>query len=186
MNMSEEAYEVDGGELGDFESFEEVRRRPARPVSIPGVGVATAFLQTPRGQARLNLPATVATVAQVRALEQGLNGQAQRLNTVTAELARVRRELMLRRREQQGLGSLMFPLLMMKKLRDDFEGHTHQAGTGAVVLPPAAASGGLSTLLPLLLFAPGMFGGSSSGAGSTGSAENMQPLLMAFVFAELF
>ena len=43
-------------------------------------------------------------------------------------------------------------------------------------------------LLPLLFLGPAMFGGAASGNTGTGSATNnsLSPLLMAFVFSELF
>lgn len=186
MSIPAEAYEVEEADFSeDFETFDEVRRRPARRVSVPGAGLTSAILNTPRGPARLNLPAALPTIAQFRALEQALNAQGQRINAVTAELARVRRELALRR-QQQGMGSssLLFPLLMMKKAREDLEGHTHST-TGAAVLP-TPSGGGLSGILPLLLLAPGIFGGSpATGASSSGGMDGMQPLLMAFVFSEL-
>ena len=188
MSIPAEAYEFEEADFSeDFETFDEARRRPARRVSVPGAGLMSAILQTPKGPARLNLPAALPTIVQIRALEQALNAQGQRINTVTAELARVRRELALRR-QQQGMGSssFIFPLLMMKKVREELEGHTHPVATGPAVLP-TSSGGGMSGILPLLLLSPGIFGGSSAtGAASGGGMDGMQPLLMAFVFSELF
>lgn len=185
MSIPAEAYEVEEADFSeDFETFDEARRRPARRISVPGAGLMSAILQTPKGPARLNLPAALPTIVQFRALEQALNAQGQRINTVTAELVRVRRELALRR-QQQGMGSsgFLFPLLMMKKVREDLEGHTHPVANGPAVLP--TSSGGLSGILPLLLLAPGIFGGSpATSANSGGGMDGMQPLLMAFVFSE--
>ncbi len=139
----------------------------------------SATLQTPKGPARLNLPAALPTLTQFRALESVINAQSQRMNAVQAELMRVRRELAMRRREQQGMGSssLLFPMLFQKKLRDDLEGHTHSANNVPPILP-AGSGGGFSSLLPLLLLSPGMFGGSSSSGSSSTGQDTMSPLLM--------
>jgi hypothetical protein len=112
----------------------------------------------------------VPTQTQFRQLESALNAQTQRLNAVQAELARVRRELVIRRREQQGMGSssmtsMIMPLLMQKKLKEDLQGHTHAGSTAAAVMP-ASSSDAFSSLLPLLLLAPGMLGGSTTTAAS--------------------
>lgn len=182
MTASAEAYEVDDSELfEEFETADEARRgfRPAKKVFVPGGGLVSATLQTPKGPARLNLPAALPTLAQFRALETVINAQSQRMNAVQAELVRVRRELALRRRDQQGMGSssLLFPMLFQKKLRDDLEGHTHTGNTAAAVLP-AGSGGGFSSLLPLLLLSPGIFGGSSSSGSSSAGQDAMSPLLM--------
>jgi hypothetical protein len=183
MTAFAEAYEVEESEFfEDFETTDEARRgfRPARRVFVPGGGLTSATLHTPKGPARLNLPAALATLAQFRALESVINAQSQRMNAVQAELVRVRRELAVRRRDQQGQGSmsLLFPLLLQKKLRDDLEGHTHTAINTPPTLP-AGSSGGFSSFLPLLLLSPGLFGGSSaSGSSSTGQDNMMSPLLM--------
>jgi hypothetical protein len=190
MIIPAEAYEVEESEFfEDFETTDEARRgfRPARRVFVPGGGLTSATLNTPKGPARLNLPAALPTLAQFRALETVVNAQSQRMNAVQAELVRVRRELVIRRREQQGQGSssLLFPLLLQKKLRDDLEGHTHATATGPAVLP-AGTSGGFSSFLPLLLLSPGLFGGSSASSAAGGGQESMiSPLLMALVFLDL-
>jgi hypothetical protein len=181
MTTVDEAYEydVESSEfMEDFEvSDEAVRRRyrPGRPISIPGA-LSSATLHTPRGPATLNLPAPVATLAQFRALEQAVNASTQRLNTVQAELMRVRRELAVRRRDQQGMGSsmLLFSLLSQRQLRDDLEGHTHTAVNSPPVLP--AGGGGFASFLPFLLLSqPGIFGG--SGAARSRRAEIAEQIL---------
>jgi hypothetical protein len=76
-------------------------------------------------------------------------------------------------------------LLFQKKLRDDLEGHTHSANNALPTLPPGS-SGGFSSLLPLLLLSPGIFGGSSgTGSPSTGQDNTMSPLLLALLFMDL-
>jgi len=183
--MTPEEYEFEESEFfEDFETTDEVRRgfRPARRVFVPGGGLTSATLHTPKGPARLNLPAAVPTLVQLRALESVINAQSQRINAVQGELVRVRRELATRRREQQGQGSssLILPLLLQKKVRDDLEGHTHLP-TGPAVLP-AGTSGGFSSFLPLLLLSPGLFGGSSASGSSGGGQENMMsPLLLMMI-----
>jgi hypothetical protein len=188
MTTVDKAYEYDAESsefMEDFEvSDEAVRRRyrPGRPISIPGA-LSSATLHTPRGPATLNLPAPVATLAQFRALEQAVNATTQRLNTVQAELMRVRRELAVRRRDQQGMGSsmLLFSLLSQRQLRDDLEGHTHTAVNSPPVLP--AGGGGFASFLPFLLLSqPGIFGG-SGGSGAARSrraaiAEQILPLAL--------
>lgn len=188
--MTPEEYEVEESEFfEDFETTDEARRgfRPARRVFVPGGGLTSAILHTPKGPARLNLPAALPTLVQFRALETVINAQSQRMNALQAELVRVRRELATRRREQQGQGSssLILPLLLQKKVRDDLEGHTHSSATGPAVLP-AGTSGGFSSFLPLLLMSPGLFGGSSASGSSGGGQENMMsPLLMMMLFMDL-
>ena len=185
MTAYDEAYEAEESEsFEDFEMADEVRR--GRRVSIRGTGVTSATLSTPKGAARLNLPAAVATVTQFKQLQAVHNAQTQRLNALHAELMRVRRELALRGTDQSGMG-LLFPLILQKKLRDDLEGHTHSA----VNVPPtfpAGSGGGFSSLLPLLLFMPGMFSSGTSAAAAPGmkpQQETISPLLLLLLFADL-
>ena len=113
------------------------------------------------------MPSAVPTLAQFRTLEQALNANTQRVNSVQTELARVRRELALRRQDPQGQS--MMPLLLTLKLSKDFKGHKHDA-TGAVSL--SSTGDILSTMLPFLMFMPGMFGQSGCrelGLGHPGS-----------------
>lgn len=189
MTAYPEAYEVDESEFfEDFETTDEARLgfRPGRKVSVPGTGLTSATLNTPKGPARLNLPAALTTVTQFRQLEAALNAQTQRVNTMQAELVRMRRELAARRRDQAGQGSssLLFPLLLQKKLRDDLEGHTH-SGNNVPPTFPAGSGGGFSSLLPLLLLSPGIFGGAPT-TGSPGTGQDaMSPLLLLLLFADL-
>ena len=187
MTTVEEAYEYDvelSELMEDFEVSDEAMRRPVRIVrpSLQGA-LSSATLHTPRGPATLNLPAPVATLAQFRTLEQAVNANTQRLNTVQAELMRVRRELVIRRRGQQGMSSsMLLPVLLLQQLRGDLEGHTHAALNAPPVLP--GGRGGFASILPLLLLLqPGIFGGSSGGQDSSGLG--MSPLLLAFLFMDL-
>lgn len=195
MSAYSDAYEFDESEFfEEFDTGDEARLgfKPAKKISVPGAGLVSATLNTPKGPARLNLPAAVPTQTQFRHLEAALNAQTQRLNAVQAELVKVRRELVLRRREQQGMGSssmtsMLMPLLLQRNLKEDLKGHTHEGSDAAAVLPTGSSSG-LSSILPLLLFMPGIFGGSTPGGSSTSSTssmDTMSPLLMAMVFAEL-
>lgn len=154
--------------------------RPGRRVFAAG-GLASATLHTPKGPAKLSLPAPVPTLTQFRTLEQAVNATTQRLNTVNAELVRVRRELATRRRDPQGQGTwgMLFPLMMQKQLRDDLEGHTHVGSTAAAVVP--TGGGAFSSLLPLLLLQPGIFGQQGSG---TGGQETISPLLLILLFMD--
>jgi hypothetical protein len=61
--------------------------------------------------------------------------------------------------------SMLMPLLMNKKLKEELHGHKHDT-TGAAVMP-ASSSDALSSMLPLLMFMPGIFGGSSTTAASS-------------------
>ena len=185
MTPAMEAYdEVDGVEgFDDFESTPEAAFpfRPGVKVFAPG-GLSTATLHTPKGPAKLTMPQTVATVTQLRTIEQGLNANTQRVNAAHTELARLRRELALRR--QDPLGQNMMPLLLTLKLSKDFKGHKHDA-TGAVSLSSTGDT--LSSFLPLLMFMPGLFGGGSalSGARSSTTPEAMSPLML-MVLMEAF
>ena len=181
MSAYSESYELEEGSFEDFDSDElslPAFLRPGKRVSVPGAGLATATLVTPKGPAKLSLPTAVPTQTQFRQLESALNAQTQRLNAVQVELGKVRRELVIRRREQMGTGSssmmsMLMPLLMQKKLKDEFDGHTH---TGNNVTPTLSASSNdaLTSLLPLLMFAPHMFGGGGSNTGRAGSAGTEQ------------
>src|SRR6266540_2555157 len=174
MTASMEAYdEVDAIEgFDDFESTGEAFR-PGRKVFVAG-GLSTATLYTPKGPAKLNLPSPVPTLTQFRTLEQALNANTQRVNAVQTELARVRREVALRRRDPQGQNPLSMFLLM--KLSKDFKTHTHEA----IDKPPkvSADSSGFSSFLPLLMLQPGMFGQSGTGSSSSGAQDAMSPLMM--------
>jgi hypothetical protein len=182
MNGFMEGYdEVEAIEgFDDFESTGEARFRPSirpgRRVVAPGV-VTSAKLDTPRGQATLTMPAPVVTLAAHQALVQAVNANTQRMNEV---LARVRRELALRPRDQ---GQNMLPLILTLKLQQDLKGHTH-TGNNTPPTFPTASGGGLSSGFPLiLLFMPGLFGqftgGSSSGTQSSGTpSDPMQQVMM--------
>lgn len=185
MSAPAEAYEVEESEFfEDFEITDEARRgyRPAKRVFVPGGGLTSATLHTPKGPARLNLPAALSTLAQFRALETVVNAERQRMNALQAELVRVRRELATRRREQQSQGSmsLIFGLLFQQQLRDDLEAHTHAGSTAAAVVPSGGGGGGFSSILPLLLLQPGLFGGASASGSSGGGMEGIGilPLLL--------
>lgn len=191
-------YDVESSEFLDEAAFsDEAARRPGRPVFTRG-GFASATLQTPRGPARLNLPAPVATLTQLRTLENAVNANTRRLNTMQADLVRVRRELAVRRRDQQGQGPsmLLFMLLSQSQFKKEFDSHTHgvagiTTGTGSVTTSAPAASAGkssFSSILPLLILMPGIFGGNQASA-STGGQDGfmgMPPILMFFLFQELF
>jgi hypothetical protein len=173
MNGYSESYDFEESSFEDFDS-DELKwpsfLRPGKKVSVPGAGLATATLVTPKGPAKLNLPTAVPTQTQFRQLESALNAQTARLNAVQAELVKVRRELVIRHREQQGMGSssmtsMLMPLLMQKKLKEDLEKHTHVGAPAAAVIP-ASSGDALTSLLPLLLLAPGMLGGSTTTAAS--------------------
>jgi hypothetical protein len=170
MNGSTETYdEVEAVEgFDDAESMGEATPlRPGTRVFAPG-GLSTATLLTPRGPAKLNLPAAVPTLAQFRTLERALNANTQRVNAVQSELGRVRRELALRTRDPQGQS----PILLLLLFRQLFSSQLS-----------SASGSGFSSLLPiLLLLQPGLFGqftgGSSSGTQSSSTQDAMSPLLM--------
>ena len=175
MSAYSESYDVEESSFEEFDSGDELSwpsiLKPGKKVSVPGAGLLSATLNTPKGPAKLNLPTAVPTQTQFRQLESALNGQTQRLNAVQAELGKVRRELVIRRREQQGMGSssmmsMLMPLLMNKKLKEELHGHTHAGSTAAAVMP-ASSSDAFSSLLPLLILAPGMLGGSTTTAASS-------------------
>jgi hypothetical protein len=189
MTAYAEAYDAEESEFSEgFEMTDEAQLgfRPARRISVPGAGLMSATLNTPKGPARLTLPAALTTVTQFRQLEAALNSQTQRVNSIQAELVRVRRELAARRRDQTGQGSwsLLFPLLLQKELRDDLEGHTHSANNTPPTFP-AGSGGGFSSLLPLLLLSPGgLTGAPATGSSSTGQ-DGISPLLLLLLLADL-
>jgi GpV-like protein with Apex motif len=201
MNGSMEGYdEVEAIEgFDDFESTDEARFRPGirpgirprRTVVAPGV-VTAARLDTPRGPATLTMPAPVVTLAAHQALVQAVNANTQQINNV---LARVRREIALRPRDQ---GQNMLPLILTLKLQQDLEEHTHggvtagAASTGKAQLS-SASGGGLSSGLPLILLLmpglfgqsqPGLFGQSSGGSWSSGTQDPMSSLLPMLVLLQ--
>jgi hypothetical protein len=192
-------YDVESSESFDEAAFsDEAARRPGRPIFVRG-GFASATLQTPRGPAKLNLPAPVATLTQLKTLENAVNANTRRMNLVQADLVRVRRELAARRRDQQGQGMfpLLFTLLSQSQFRKDFDAHTHSVsgittGTAAVVSAPPSASAdksSFSSILPFLFLQPNIFGGGQGNASMTGSQDSfmgMSPILMLILFRELF
>ena len=174
-------------EVDSFESFEEATSADEfrllnfkKPLRAPG-GLSTATLNTPKGPAKLTLPSSVATLTQYRTLESAVNALTARLNTTTAQLAQVRRELAAAKATQMGAGGgmsgMLFSLLGQRKLREDLEEHTHPGNDK----PPqfTGDSGGLDSLLPLLLLQPNLFGGQpAAGTPGTSGQEAMSPLLM--------
>ena len=178
------------GEVDSIESYDgmefadEAARQPFAPgrrVFVPG-GIASATLRTPKGDAKLNLPAPVPTLAQFRALEQALNGVTQRLNATNTQLLQVRRELAASKANQLGSGpaGLLFPLIMQKQLREELEAHTHTANNTAPTIP-ASSGGGFDALLPILLLSPNVFGGGTGatpGAAQSDSMSQLLPLLL--------
>jgi|SRR5882724_7721180 len=165
------------------EFADEASRTRFRPGLIPGA-LSSATLNTPRGPATLNLPAPVATLAQFRALEQTVNATTQRVNAVQAGLARLNRELAARRREQESQATTMLLLsfLTVRRLREDFLGHTH-GSDGKVVLPAGTSgssslgSSSLGSLLPfLILLQPNFLGQSTT--SSDGSMGGLSPILL--------
>jgi hypothetical protein len=171
MTPAMEAYdEVDGVEgFDDFESTAEaipIRRGPK----------VFGTLLTPKGPAQLSLPPTVATVS---AVQQALNANTHRTN---AELARLRK-LVLQR--QDPLGQNMMPLLLTLKLSKDFKGHTHGAGGASVTL--STTSDPFSTVLPLMMFMPNLFGGGSALPGTRSpTAQDPMSMIMLMIFMDAF
>lgn len=173
-------------EVDSFESFEEATSADEfrllnfkKPLRAPG-GLSTATLNTPKGPAKLTLPSSVATLTQYRTLESAVNALTARLNTTTAQVAQLRKELVAAKAAQLGAGGgmsgMLFSLLGQKKLRDDLDEHTHPGNDK----PPqfTSDSGGLDSLLPLLLLQPNVFGGQPAGTPGTTGQEAMSPLLM--------
>lgn len=188
MSAYAESYDAEESSFEDFDATDELSLppflRPGKKVSVPGAGLLSATLNTPKGPAKLSLPTPVPTQTQFRQLESALNAQTQRLNAVQSEMAKMRRELVLRRQGQgsSGMMSMLMPLLMQKKLKDDFLGHTHTALNAAPALP-ASSSDALSSLLPLLMLSPGLLGGSSSTTGSSREPDIFSnPLVMMMLF----
>jgi hypothetical protein len=161
------------------EFADEASRTRFRPGLIPGA-LSSATLNTPRGPATLNLPAPVATLAQFRALEQTVNATTQRVNAVQAGLARLNREFAARRREQESQATTMLLLsfLTVRRLREDFLGHTHEGMDGKVVLPAAAGgSSSIGSILPFLILLQPTFLGQST-TSSDGSMGGLSPILL--------
>ena len=188
-NMYEETESYSNYEDFEFASEAAVRdhRRGQPPrIFVPG-GVSSATLTTPKGPAKLNFPAAVPTLQQYRTLEQAVSSTNARLSAAAADLARMRQELVAQRQGGQGgMMSMMFPLMMQRQLREDLEGHTHTGGgTGAAVMPTSSGSS-FSTLLPLMMMQPGMFGGSGVGSGASGGQDGMSQMMMMFVMMEIF
>jgi hypothetical protein len=164
----------DGLELADEAS---ILQAGVGKFRIPG-GLASATLVTPKGPARLNLPSPVPTLTQFRTLEQAVQANAAALRAANAEIQRLRRELVARRRTDAGQSSngLLLTLLSQRHMRDDLEDHTH-------VNPPAGQAvvsqdRGIASLLPLLLLTQGGLGQTGSGGPSQGGTESMLPLLL--------
>lgn len=178
-------------EIDGYESFEELeladeaaraRKYRPNPVYAPG-GLSSATLHTPKGAATLNFPTAVPTLAQYRSLERAVNASSARLTSALADLARVRRELAIRRRDSGAGGmSMLLPLLLNKQLKDDLAGHKH--GDGPLPTFPAGGGGAFSSFLPLLLLQPNLFGGGGN-ASSTGS-EGMPSFMNLFIMMEIF
>jgi hypothetical protein len=147
--------------------------RPGRKVFAPG-GLASATLHTPKGPAKLNLPSPVPTLTQFRTLEQALNANTQRVNLVHSELARVRRELALRRSDPQSQN--MMSMFLMLKLRQDFSKHKHNKSDGTVEV--SSDSSGFSSFLPLLMLQPNLFGQSGAANPVSGTQDAMSPFML--------
>jgi hypothetical protein len=170
--------EIDSVEgFDNFETTYEVTRdHRTGAVRIPG-GLVSATLNTPKGPAKLNLPAAVPTLTQYRTLEQVVNANNQR---ITAQLAHLTRQVAAS--SQQGIGGIgMMPLLMGLMAKKRFDSHVHEA-EGAPPLPAAGGGDSFSSLLPLLLLQPNLLGGlGGSGTSASGSQDAMSPLLTMFV-----
>jgi hypothetical protein len=179
MNGYSESYDFEESSFEDFDGDElslPSFQKPGKKVSVPGAGLISATLNTPKGPAKLSLPTPVPTHTQFRQLESALNAQTQRLNAVQAEMAKMRRELLIRRRDQQGgsssMMSMLMPIMLNKKLKDQFDTHTHPANDK----PPStqtASKDTLSSLLPILFIMPGMLGGSTAKTAGAGSEQDI-------------
>jgi hypothetical protein len=154
---------------------------PGRRVFVPG-GLTSATLNTPKGPAKLNLPAAVPTLAQFRSLEQALNSVTQRLNATNTQLLQVRRELATKKTDQSGMMGTLIPFIMQRKLRSDLEGHTHAKEGATPTLP--ADSGKLDSILPLLLLQPNVLGGAIGGTPAAGSSDSISPLIQMMLIME--
>ena len=180
MNGYSESYDFEESSFEDFDSDELTLPsflKPGKKVSVPGAGLISATLNTPKGPAKLSLPTSVPTHTQFRQLESALNAQTQRLNAVQAEMAKMRRELIIRRREQSGMGSssmmsMLMPIMLNKKLKDQFDTHTHP-GNDKPPSPQAASNDTLSSLLPIMLIMPGMLGGSTAKTAGAGGEQDI-------------
>lgn len=173
--------EVSGVE--GFDSFETTGEAfrpfgPAGRVFVGGQPLQKATLITPKGPASLNLPAPVPTLTQFRALEQAVNANNQR---VTAELARLSRDVATR--NQQGIG--IMPLLIGLMAKNRFDTHIHETD-GNPPLPAAGGGDSFSLLLPLLLLQPGLLGLGGAGTSASGSQGAISPLLMMLLFMKFF
>jgi hypothetical protein len=191
MNGYSESYDFDESSFEDFDSDElslPSFLKPGKKVSVPGAGLISATLNTPKGPAKLSLPTSVPTHTQFRQLESALNAQTQRLNAVQAEMAKMRRELVIRR-QQTGQGSssmmsMLMPMMLNKKLKDDLAKHTHAGDTAAAVIPESS-SDAFSSILPLLMFAPGILGGGGSTSTSRASGNEQDAFSNPFVMMML-
>jgi len=151
--------------------------------AYPG-GLISATLNTPKGPAKLNLPAAVSTLAQFRALEQAVNQNNQRVN---AQLAQLNRQIAAR--SQQGIGGIgMMPLLIGLMAKKRFDTHVHEdKGQGKPAAAADAGDSGFTSLLPLLLLQPGLLGGQGgSGASASVGQDGMSPLLMMLLVTQVF
>jgi hypothetical protein len=179
--------EVDAFESYDGLEFADELRlpfMPGRKVFVPG-GLASATLHTPKGPAKLNLPAPVPTLAQFRSLEQALNSVTQRLNATNTQLLQVRRELATKKADQSGFGSMgmLFPFIMQRKLRSDLDDHTHASNGAKPTF--STESGGFDSLLPILLLQPNLFGGATGGTPAAGSSDSISPLIQMMLIMEI-
>lgn len=183
MTAPMEGYnEVDAVEgFDNFESTDEATRPfgPAGRVFVRG-GLSSATLHTPKGPATLNLPSPVPTLVQFRALEQAVNANNQR---VTAELARLGREVVARRGQQGIMGMGMMPLLIGLMAKNRFDTHTHP-DSGEPPSPAADAGDSFSAFLPLLLLQPNLLGLGGSRTTTSGTQDGLSPLITAFVLAK--
>jgi len=167
-------YEFEPAESVEAPEFaDEASRRPYYPPRpIPGA-LSSATLHTPRGPATLTLPTAVPTLTQFRALEQTVNTTRQRVDTLQAGIARISRELAVRRRDQDGQATT-FPLLsflIMRRLLDD-GGGTQQSSS-------------LKSILPfLLLCQPNLLSQSSTSSRDSGMG-GFSPILLLLLFDKL-
>jgi hypothetical protein len=173
--------EIDAIEgFDNFEMTEEVvRDHRTGSVRVPG-GLITATLTTPKGPAKLNLPAPVSTLAQFRALEQVVNTNNQRVNAQLAQLSR-----QVAARSQQGLAGIgMMPLLLVGMMaKNRFDHHVHVKDGPE---PISANGDSFSAFLPLLLLQPNLLGSLTGSASSApGSQEGISPLIMMLVLSKV-
>jgi hypothetical protein len=176
--------EIDAIEgFDNFEMTNEVvRDHRTGAVRVPG-GLISATLNTPKGPAKLNLPAPVSTLAQFRTLEQVVNTNNQRVNAQLAQLSR-----QVAARSQQGIGGIgMMPLLIGLMAKKRFDTHVHEdKGQGKPAAAADAGDSGFSAFLPFLLLQPGLLGGQGgSGVSAPGGQDGMSPLLMMLLVTEI-